>query len=46
LGAKVIACGVATEEQWQACKNIGAPLAQGDFAAAAMPLDACLGHKR
>jgi EAL domain-containing protein (putative c-di-GMP-specific phosphodiesterase class I) len=46
LQAKVIACGVGAEEEWSACKNLGVPLAQGDFAAAAMPLDACAGHKR
>lgn len=46
IGAKVIACGVTAEDQWLACKNIGVPLAQGDFAAAAMPLDACWNHKR
>jgi EAL domain-containing protein (putative c-di-GMP-specific phosphodiesterase class I) len=46
LDAKVIACGVSSEEEWQACKNLGVQLAQGDFAAAAMPLDACLTHKR
>jgi EAL domain-containing protein (putative c-di-GMP-specific phosphodiesterase class I) len=46
IGTCVIACGVSTEEQWLACKNVGVPLAQGDFAAAAMPLDACWSHKR
>lgn len=44
MGTQVIACGVSTEEEWLACKSVGVPLAQGDFAAAAMPLDACAGR--
>lgn len=46
MSTQVVACGVSTEEEWLACKSVGIPLAQGDFAAAAMPLDACCGPKR
>jgi EAL domain-containing protein (putative c-di-GMP-specific phosphodiesterase class I) len=46
MGSQVVACGVSTEDQWLACKSVGVPLAQGDFAAAAMPLDACCAGKR
>lgn len=42
---QVIACGVGSEVEWQVCKGLGIPLAQGDFASAAMPLDACNASK-
>jgi len=41
LGTRVIGCGVKTEEEWHACKSVGISLAQGEFAAAPQPLDAC-----
>lgn len=40
-GTKVIGCGVKTEEEWHACKSVGILLAQGEYAAASLPLDAC-----
>ena len=43
---QVIACGVKGEAEWQACKNLEIPLVQGEFVAAAMPLDACGSLKR
>lgn len=39
MGTQVIACGVKNEEQWSACKNVGIAMAQGDYAAASLPLD-------
>lgn len=46
MSVRVIGCGVKTDEDWQACKSSGVSLAQGEFVAAAMPLDACGGLKR
>jgi EAL domain-containing protein (putative c-di-GMP-specific phosphodiesterase class I) len=39
LNIQVIAGGVKSEEQWHACKSIGVPLVQGDYAAAPLPLE-------
>jgi EAL domain-containing protein (putative c-di-GMP-specific phosphodiesterase class I) len=39
IGTQVIACGVKNEEEWHACKSLGIALAQGDYAAASLPLD-------
>lgn len=46
MAIQVVGCGVDSEEAWLACKGIGMPLAQGDFAAASMLLDACGTQKR
>jgi EAL domain-containing protein (putative c-di-GMP-specific phosphodiesterase class I) len=42
----VIGHGIKVEAEWQACKRLGIPLAQGDFASTAMPLDASSGPKQ
>jgi EAL domain-containing protein (putative c-di-GMP-specific phosphodiesterase class I) len=46
MGTKVIGCGVKTEEEWHACKGVGIEYAQGEYAAASLPLDACAPGKR
>jgi len=45
MGVAIIGCGIRTESEWQACKSLEIPLSQGDFASAAMPLDASHGTK-
>lgn len=45
LGARVIACGIRNQEQWDRCEQLGVALAQGEFAAANQPLDAQLPSK-
>jgi EAL domain-containing protein (putative c-di-GMP-specific phosphodiesterase class I) len=39
MNCSLIACGVGNEEQWQMCKSVGIKLAQGDYAAAPLPLE-------
>jgi EAL domain-containing protein (putative c-di-GMP-specific phosphodiesterase class I) len=39
--SQCIGSDVTSESSWQTCKQLGVHLAQGDFAAAAMPIDGC-----